>query len=325
MVGMISGNIYYHISIKINYDRNIPQILGFKDMSRVGYARVSSSDQDLTIQHRALRSAECKKIFSEKKSASQQEGRIQLDACLSYLREGDTLIVTRIDRLSRSLRDLQNMAHDLKENGINLKATEQPIDTSSAAGNAFFNMLGVFAEFETTLRKERQMEGVAKAKSEGKYKGRQPTARAKSYQVISLIKEGLTRQAVAEKLDIGIASVYRIQKEYQKDNPTSLLPGSRSKIKIAKLEASLMVENNSKFVRGKTKAREYIEENWTAHYDMTKPEKNGWDYILKVPYTSMEELEDTVYEIMSEAQSTADVNNCFVEISVVHKESGQYW
>ncbi|GIU51544.1 integrase [Shewanella sairae] len=198
-------------------------------MSLVGYARVSSSDQDLTIQHQALKSAGCKKIFSEKESGSRQEGRIQLDACLNYLREGDILIVTRIDRLSRSLRDLQNMAHELKEAGINLKATEQPIDTSSAAGNAFFSMLGVFAEFETTLRKERQMEGIAKAKSEGRYKGRQPTAMAKSHQVISLIEEGFTRQAVAEKLDIGIASVYRVQKEYLKNNPTCLLPGSRSR------------------------------------------------------------------------------------------------
>ena len=195
-------------------------------MSLIGYARVSTTDQDLTIQHAALKSAGCKKIFSEKKSGTQQEGRTQLDACLDYLRESDTLIVTRIDRLSRSLRDLQNLAHDLKENGIHLKATEQPIDTSSAAGNAFFNMLGVFAEFETTLRKERQLEGIAKAKKEGKYKGRQPTARAKSYQVISLIKEGLTRQAVAEKLDIGIASVYRILKKHLEANPTSVLPGS---------------------------------------------------------------------------------------------------
>ena len=176
-------------------------------------------------------------------------------------------------------------------------------------------MLGVFAEFETTLRKERQLEGIAKAKSQGKYKGRQPTARTKSEQVINLIKKGLTRQAVAEKLDIGIASVYRIVKEYMEANPTTTLPGSRSKIKIAKLEVSLNVENNSKFVRGKTKAREYIEDEWISQYDMFKPEKDGWDYILKVPYSSQKDLEETVCEIMAEAQSTADMKNCFVEIN----------
>jgi DNA invertase Pin-like site-specific DNA recombinase len=294
-------------------------------MSLVGYARVSSADQDLAIQYAALKSAGCRKIFSEKKSGVSQKGRTQLESCLNYLREGDTLVVTRIDRLSRSLRDLQNLVHDLKEGGIHLKATEQPIDTSNAAGNAFFNMLGVFAEFETTLRKERQLEGIARAKAEGKYRGRQPTARRKSLQVVSLIKEGLTRQAVADKLDIGIASVYRILKEYQKENPTSVLPGSRSKIKIARLEVSLLVENNSKFVRGKTRAREYIEDDWAHHYDMVKTEKNGCDYVLKVPYSSMEELDAAVYEIVGEAQLNADLKNCFVEISIAHRESDTYW
>jgi len=188
-------------------------------MATVGYARVSTTDQDLSIQLSSLQAVQCKKIFSEKKSGNQKTGRQQLEACLDYLREGDTLIVTRIDRLSRSLRDLQNLVHQLKEKEIYLKATEQPIDTSSAAGKAFFDMLGVFAEFETNLRRERQLEGVAKAKKEGKYKGRQPTARAKTGQVIQLIEEGGTREAVAKKLGIGVASVYRILKSHKEQNP----------------------------------------------------------------------------------------------------------
>jgi DNA invertase Pin-like site-specific DNA recombinase len=188
-------------------------------MATVGYARVSTTDQDLSIQLSSLQAVKCKKIFSEKKSGNQKTGRQQLEACLDYLREGDTLIVTRIDRLSRSLRDLQNLVHQLKEKDIYLKATEQPIDTSSAAGKAFFDMLGVFAEFETNLRRERQLEGVAKAKKEGKYQGRQPTARAKTGQVIQLIEEGGTREAVAKKLGIGVASVYRILKSHKEQNP----------------------------------------------------------------------------------------------------------
>src|SRR5262249_20323236 len=91
-----------------------------------------------------------------------------------FLREGDTLVVTRIDRLALSLKDLQDIIHDLKARGIALKATEQPIDTSTPAGKAFLDMLDVFAEFETNLRRERQMEGVAKAKVNGVYKGRKP-------------------------------------------------------------------------------------------------------------------------------------------------------
>ena len=194
-------------------------------MATVGYARVSTTDQDLSIQLSSLQAVKCKKIFSEKKSGNQNTGRQQLEACLDYLREGDTLIVTRIDRLSRSLRDLQNLVHQLKEKDIYLKATEQPIDTSSAAGKAFFDMLGVFAEFETNPRRERQLEGVAKAKKEGKYKGRQPTARAKTGQVIQLIEEESTRGAVAKKLGIGVASVYRILKSHKEQNPIASRQG----------------------------------------------------------------------------------------------------
>jgi len=179
-------------------------------MSFVGYARVSTTSQDYELQIEALKKSGCNKIFAEKKTGTSTKSRTQLEECLNYLREGDTLVITRIDRLARSLRDLQNLVHDLKEKGIDLKATEQPINTSTAAGKAFLDMLGVFAEFETNLRKERQLEGIEKAKTEGKYKGRKPTAQAKSKQVEELTKLGMTRQAVATELGIGIASVYRI-------------------------------------------------------------------------------------------------------------------
>ncbi|MDF1583641.1 MAG: recombinase family protein [Methyloprofundus sp.] len=180
-------------------------------MALVGYARVSTTDQNYELQIEALKQAGCKKIFSEKISGTTID-RPELEACLDYLREGDTLLVTRIDRLARSLRDLQNLVYDLRKEGIELKAIEQPIDTSSAAGKAFLDMLGVFAEFETNLRKERQLEGIAKAKAEGKYKGRKPTARAKAAQIHELLGQGLTRQAVADQLGIGVASVYRALK-----------------------------------------------------------------------------------------------------------------
>jgi len=184
-------------------------------MSLIGYARVSTIDQDYEIQVIALKKAGCKKIFCEKKSATSIKGRTKLEECLDYLRDGDVLAVTRIDRLARSLRDLQNLVHNLKNEGIELRALEQPIDTGTAAGKAFLDMLGVFAEFETNLRKERQLEGIAKAKSEGKYKGRKPTARAKSKEVLDLITQGMTRQSVADELNIGVASVYRILAQKQ--------------------------------------------------------------------------------------------------------------
>jgi DNA invertase Pin-like site-specific DNA recombinase len=177
-------------------------------MTTYGYARVSTTDQDLTIQIEALRKAGCEVIREEKRSGSTREGRAELDTLMTFLRSGDTLMVTRIDRLARSIGDLQDIVRVLKAKGVALKATEQPIDTGTAAGKAFLDMLGVFAEFETNLRKERQMEGIAKAKAAGVYKGRRPSidvARVKEMQV-----SGLGATDIARTLGIGRASVYRV-------------------------------------------------------------------------------------------------------------------
>jgi len=93
---------------------------------------------------------------------------------LDFVQPGDTLVVTRIDRLARSMKDLQDIVHELKQKGVALRATEQPVGTGTAAGKAFLNMLGVFAEFETNLRRERQLDGIKAAKALGIYKGRKP-------------------------------------------------------------------------------------------------------------------------------------------------------
>jgi DNA invertase Pin-like site-specific DNA recombinase len=125
-----------------------------------------------------------------------------------FLRKGDVLTVTRIDRLARSIGDLQDIVRAVKAKGASLKAIEQPIDTSTAAGKAFLDMLGVFAEFETNLRKERQMEGIAKAKAAGVYKGRPPSV--DSAKVAELKAQGFGPSQIARKLGIGRASVYRV-------------------------------------------------------------------------------------------------------------------
>lgn len=176
-------------------------------MAVYGYARVSTTDQDLSLQEETLRRAGCTVIRSEKVSGTSLDGRTELKTLLAFLRTGDTLIVTRIDRLARSLRDLQNLVAELKAKGVHFKATEQPIDTASAAGKAFLDMLGVFAEFETNLRKERQLEGIAKAKAEGVYRGRPATIDAN--RVRALRAEGKGATAIAKELKIGRASVYR--------------------------------------------------------------------------------------------------------------------
>ncbi len=176
-----------------------------------GYARVSTTDQDLTIQVDALRAAGCDLVREEKASGTSRDGRAELANLLDFIRTGDTLVVTRIDRLARSIADLQDIVRTLRAKGASLKATEQPIDTSTAAGKAFLDMLGVFAEFETNLRKERQAEGIAKAKAEGVYKGRKPSIDAAA--VRELKGEGLGATESAKRLGIGRASVYRVLEE----------------------------------------------------------------------------------------------------------------
>ena len=174
---------------------------------RYGYARVSTIDQDLSIQNTALTTAGCELVRAEKVSGTSLAGRDELDLLMQFMREGDELVVTRIDRLARSIGDLQDIVRALKAKGVALRALEQPIDTSTAAGKCFLDMLGVFAEFETNLRKERQLEGIAKAKAAGVYKGRKPSVPVDEVKALRAAGRGATE--IAEELGISRKSVYR--------------------------------------------------------------------------------------------------------------------
>jgi DNA invertase Pin-like site-specific DNA recombinase len=176
-------------------------------MPVIGYARVSTTDQNLELQENALRSAGCEIIRSEKRSGTTTAGRDELRTVLDFLRKGDVLMVTRIDRLARSIGDLQDIVRAVKARGASLKAAEQPIDTSTAAGKCFLDMLGVFAEFETNLRRERQLEGIADAKARGAYKGRKATI--DPAKIKQMKAEGISPTVIAKTLRIGRASVYR--------------------------------------------------------------------------------------------------------------------
>ncbi len=174
-----------------------------------GYARVSTTDQNLDAQVEKLQAAGAEVIRSEKMSGTNRDGRDELATMMEFMREGDTLLVTRIDRLARSTRDLLNIVHELEQRGVRVKATEQSFDTGDDIyGEVTMKLLAVFAEFETKLRKERQMEGIDKAKARGVYMGRKPTINAN--QVRSLKEQGLGATAIARKLNIGRASVYRV-------------------------------------------------------------------------------------------------------------------
>jgi DNA invertase Pin-like site-specific DNA recombinase len=163
-------------------------------------------------------------IRAEQRSGTGRAGRTELQLLLDFLHKGDTLVVTRIDRLARSVKDLQDIVHELRSKGVALKATEQSVDTSSAAGKAFFDMLGVFAEFETNLRRERQLEGIKAAKAKGIYKGRKPSI--DPAQVRRLLEvEGLGPSAIARRLGIGRASVYRVLAGKGGSDPATTVAG----------------------------------------------------------------------------------------------------
>jgi DNA invertase Pin-like site-specific DNA recombinase len=177
-------------------------------MAIIGYARVSSVGQSLDLQDEQLKAAGCEKVFSEKFTGTTTTGRDQLSAAIDYAREGDVLVVTRMDRLARSLGDLKNIVDHLNAKSVGFRALQQgAIDTTRSDGRLMLNILASFAEFETDIRKERQLEGIAKAKAAKVYKGRKPSVPVA--EVRRLASEGVGPTEIGKRLGIGRASVYR--------------------------------------------------------------------------------------------------------------------
>ncbi|MEP1613421.1 MAG: recombinase family protein [Roseobacter sp.] len=182
----------------------------------IGYARVSSAGQKLDIQIDALTGAgvDPAHLYTEKASGTKRKGRDALEDLLARgIRKGDTVVVTRLDRLARSSRDLHNIAHKLDDKGVGLKVLEQDIDTTTPAGRLFFTMLGAIAEFETEIRKERQREGISAALAKGKdspFKGRPPSI--KRTDVEAAVAQHGSKAAAAKALGISRDSVYRVMR-----------------------------------------------------------------------------------------------------------------
>ncbi|SHG32804.1 Site-specific DNA recombinase [Kaistia soli DSM 19436] len=178
----------------------------------IGYARTSTTEQEagLQAQQRDLGAAGCEKVYAE--HVSSVAPRAQLKLAVEFVREGDTLVVTKVDRLARSTVGLWDIVRELDAKGVGLRVLNlggETVDTRSATGRLILNIFAGFAQFEREMMLERQREGIAKAKSEGKYKGRKPTARAKADDVRALHREGKTPTEIAKALGIGRGSVYR--------------------------------------------------------------------------------------------------------------------
>ena len=174
----------------------------------IGYARVSSTGQSLEVQEEQLTAAGCAKLFSEKRSGTSLSGRQALEDAIEFAREGDTLLVTRLDRLARSGGDLQNIVNRLNAKGVGFRCLQQgAVDTTTGMGKLVLGILGAVAEFEADIRKERQLEGIAKAKAAGVYKGRKPTVNVEAVKALKVSGKGPAE--IAKELGIGRASVYR--------------------------------------------------------------------------------------------------------------------
>jgi len=184
-------------------------------MATIGYARVSTTDQDLTAQLQQLQAVGCDKVYQEHVSGAKVD-RPELAAMLDYARQGDTVVVCKLDRIARSTAHLLQIVEGLQAKGITFKVLNIDLDTSTATGKLMLTMLGAVATFEREMMLERQKEGIAQAKQAGAYKGRKPTAKAQAAKVMELLQQpNMTKQAVADTLKIGVASVYRIVKEQE--------------------------------------------------------------------------------------------------------------
>ena len=177
---------------------------------KIGYARTSTLEQEagLRAQIRDLELEGCEKIFQEQ--VSSVATRPELDQALDFVREGDCLIVTKLDRLASSVTHLGEIVKIIQDKQADLKILNLGIDTSTATGKLILNVMGSISEFEREMMLERQREGIAKAKAEGKYKGRSPTARAKSDEVIKLANQNIGATEISRQVGISRASVYRI-------------------------------------------------------------------------------------------------------------------
>lgn len=185
----------------------------------IGYARTSTLEQEagLDAQVRDLKALGCERVFQEQ--VSSVAPRKALDAAFGTMRSGDTLVVTKLDRLARSVVHLGAILADLEAKGVALRIENLGVDTSTPTGKLILNVLGGVAQFEREMMLERQREGIAKAKAEGAYRGRKPTARAKTDQIKALAAEGLSMGAIAAKLGIGKGSVHRALTATKENHP----------------------------------------------------------------------------------------------------------
>jgi DNA invertase Pin-like site-specific DNA recombinase len=311
----------------------------------VGYARVSTGDQNLDLQKDALKKAGCKKIFTDVSSGAKDE-RAGLAEALAFLRPGDTLAVGKLDRLGRSLKHLIETVTTLQAQKIGFRSLQESIDTTTSGGKLVFHVFGALAEFERDLVRERTQAGLKAARARGR-KGGRPRAldATKLAQARSLHQDPANTIAdICATLGISRATFYRhlppraeaTQTDGRSQEPAGNGPEpakrSRSRVpsaskfrsgqpKVMNVNLWLRVEGNNKYVRGQPKARAEIEQLVLSRFHMNKPELDGWEYELSIPYQTDEQLDAIISEeILGEAERIAERRHCFTEADVTSVE-----
>ena len=303
---------------------------------KIGYARVSTRNQNPALQVDALKAAGCERIYQDIASGA-KTARPALDELLGHLRAGDVLIIWKLDRLGRSLKHLVDLVGNLMEHKVGLLSLNDPIDTTSAQGRLVFNMFASLAEFERELIRERTQAGLTAARARGRVGGRPkglpPQAEATALAVETLYRERkLSVAAIAQKLHISKSTLYSYlrhrgveiglyEKSEKRQSSAPVADGNADQSKAATILLTLRIENNSKFVRGKKRTIEHIE---NVYLEDAKRRPSGV-YELKVPYDTKEDLDKIVNDLLSDIASDADDRHCFSESEAHMEGTDHYW
>lgn len=287
----------------------------------IGYARVSTQDQNLYLQKDALKKAGCEKIFTDKSSGI-KTARPGLEKVLNLLKKGDCLVVWKMDRLGRSLKHLIEVITNLKDKGIGFKSIQENIDTMTSSGKLIFHIFGALAEFERDLILERTYAGLKAARARGRVGGRPKVMNESKLELaLELMDDpNYSVKKVCETLNISKSTLYNYL-----NSPEAEIIKQKPKIKKIKVNLWLRVERNNKFVRGMKKTRQEIENNCLSAFDMEKPDPTGWEYYLTIPYKTDQELNEIIDELFYEMERTADYNNCFTEADIWELNGDRSW
>lgn len=306
---------------------------------KIGYARVSTRDQNLDLQMDALKRAGCERIYQDVASGS-KTARPALDELLGQLRAGDVLVIWKLDRMGRSLKHLVDLVGNLIERKVGLLSLNDPIDTTSAQGRLVFNIFASLAEFERELIRERTQAGLTAARERGRVGGR-PKGLSTQAQATAMAAETLYRErrmgvaGIAQKLHVSKSTLYSYLRHrgvaispyektaQQRPEPLVIENAMANEPKVATILLTLRIENNSKFVRGKKRTLEHIESFYLNEYDAKR--RPSGEFELKIPYDGEEDLDSIVNELLSDIACDADDRHCFSESDARMEGTDRHW